>query len=80
MLKPKIKSSIGGVHLQILVNGKEEYIEENHSLLDYLLKKDMVPHTVIVEYNQRVITSDQLANIILVEDDRLEILSVVGGG
>ena len=69
--------------MKIKVNGKEKNIElENEkallsSTLELLGYK---PNTIVVEVNELIINSKKWGNEILKEGDRLEIVSIVGGG
>ena len=69
--------------MKISVNGKEEKIElENEnallsSTLEFLGYKQ---NTVVVEVNDLIINSKKWAREILKEGDKLEIVSIVGGG
>tara|TARA_Y100000589_G_C26881381_1_gene518152 strand:- start:224 stop:433 length:210 start_codon:yes stop_codon:yes gene_type:complete len=69
--------------MKIKVNGKETLIKfpkQKISLkhtLEYLgYRKD----TVIVEFNNHIINSENWSNHIIEEGDKLEIVSIVGGG
>ena len=69
--------------MKISVNGKEEKIElENEnallsSTLEFLGYKQ---NTVVVELNDLIINSKKWDSEILKEGDKLEIVSIVGGG
>ena len=69
--------------MKIKVNGKEKKIElENEkallsSILEFLGYKQ---NTVVVEVNNLIINSKKWGNKIIKEGDRLEIVSIVGGG
>ena len=69
--------------MKIKVNGKEKKIElENEkallsSTLELLGYKQ---NTVVVEVNDLIINSKKWENEIIKEGDRLEIVSIVGGG
>ncbi|MDC3170824.1 sulfur carrier protein ThiS [Prochlorococcus sp. AH-716-E13] len=69
--------------MKIRVNGKEETIElENEkallsSTLEFLGYKQ---NTIVVELNDLIINSKKWENAIIKEGDRLEIVSIVGGG
>ena len=69
--------------MKISVNGKEKKIElENEkallsSILEFLGYKQ---NTVVVEVNDLIINSKKWENEIIKEGDRLEIVSIVGGG
>ena len=69
--------------MKIRVNGEEKIIElENEkallsSTLEFLGYKQ---NTVVVEVNNLIINSRKWGNEIIKEGDRLEIVSIVGGG
>ena len=69
--------------MKIRVNGKEKIIElENEkallsSTLEFLGYKS---NTVVVEVNDLIINSKKWESETLKEGDRLEIVSIVGGG
>ena len=69
--------------MKIRVNGKEqEIVLENEkallsSTLEFLGYKQ---NTVVVEVNNLIINSRKWGNEIIKEGDRLEIVSIVGGG
>ena len=69
--------------MRIKVNGEEKNIElENEKVL---LSRTLVllgyrPNTIVVELNDLIINSLKWENVILKEGDRLEIVSIVGGG
>ena len=69
--------------MKIKVNGKEKKIElENEnallsSTLEFLGYKQ---NTVVVEVNDLIINSKKWEDEIIKEGDRLEIVSIVGGG
>ena len=69
--------------MKISVNGKEKKIElENEkallsSILEFLGYKQ---NTVVVELNDLIINSKKWDSEILKEGDKLEIVSIVGGG
>jgi len=69
--------------MRIKVNGKEKNIElENEkALLSSTLELlGYRPNTIVVELNDLIINSLKWENVILKEGDRLEIVSIVGGG
>ena len=69
--------------MKISVNGKEKKIElENEkallsSILEFLGYKQ---NTVVVEVNDLIINSKKWESKIIKEGDKLEIVSIVGGG
>ena len=69
--------------MKIKVNGKEKKIElENEkALLSRVLELlGYSPNTVVVELNDLIINSTKWGNEILKDGDKLEIVSIVGGG
>ena len=69
--------------MRIKVNGKQKNIKvENEkallsSTLEFLGYK---PNTIVVEVNDLIINSTKWENQILKDGDKLEIVSIVGGG
>ena len=69
--------------MKIKVNGKEKDLDFKSEkallsrTLDFLGYK---PNTVVVEVNNLIINSKKWDNEILKDGDRLEIVSIVGGG
>ena len=69
--------------MKIKVNGKEKNVELKNkkallsSILEFLGYKS---NTIVVEVNDLIINSKKWENEIIKEGDRLEIVSIVGGG
>ena len=69
--------------MKIKINGEEKNIElENQKALlsSVLIFLGYKPNTIIVELNDLIINSKKWDNEILKDGDRLEIVSIVGGG
>ena len=69
--------------MKIKINGEEKNIElENEKALlsSALIFLGYKPNTIVVELNDLIINSKKWDNEILKEGDRLEIVSIVGGG
>ena len=69
--------------MKIRVNGEEKNIElesENALLSGTLELLGYKSNTVVVELNDLIVNSKKWDNEILKEGDRLEIVSIVGGG
>ena len=69
--------------MKIKVNGKEKKIdlENDNAVLSRTLELlGYRPNTVVVELNDLIINSTKWEYEILKEGDRLEIVSIVGGG
>jgi len=69
-----------GDNVKIVINGKEEIIEQDATIAGLIAQKALNPATIIVEYNYDLIKKETWRDIVLKEDDRLEILRFVGGG
>ena len=69
--------------MKIRINGKEKNIElknEKPLLSSTIELLGYKPNTIVVEVNDLIINSKKWDNEILKEGDRLEIVSIVGGG
>ena len=69
--------------MKIKVNGREKQIEieNDKALLSTTLELlGYRPNTIVVEVNDLIINSTKWEKEILKEGDRLEIVSIVGGG
>ena len=69
--------------MKIKVNGKEKKIKlaNEEALLSSALKLlGYKPNTIVVEVNDLIINSTKWEDEILKDGDRLEIVSIVGGG
>ena len=69
--------------MKIIVNGKEKNIElesEKAFLSSTLESLGYKTNTIVVELNDLIVNSTRWDSEILNEGDRLEIVSIVGGG
>ena len=67
--------------MKISVNGKEIELENEKALLSSTLEfLGYEQNTVVVEVNDLIINSKKWESEILKEGDKLEIVSIVGGG
>ncbi len=69
--------------MKIRVNGEEKKIdlENEKTLLSSILKfLGYKQNTIVVEVNNLIINSKKWENEIIKEGDKLEIVSIVGGG
>ena len=69
--------------MKIKVNGKEKIIklENEKALLSSTIELlGYRPNTIVVELNDLIVNSTKWQNERLKEGDRLEIVSIVGGG
>ncbi len=66
--------------MRVIVNGKKEETAGQISLLEFLAAKKIDPDKVVVELNMTIIEKQFLADTMIQENDRIEILQFVGGG
>lgn len=64
----------------IFVNGEAFNCSRTMSLYDLLIYLGFQIGSIVVEYNKEIINSNQFSNIVLVDRDRLEVITIVGGG
>ncbi|MEQ6028756.1 sulfur carrier protein ThiS [Staphylococcus saccharolyticus] len=66
--------------MKCIINGDSFTFEREQSIQDVLLSLDLDPKRVIVEMNKEFIKQDNYTEHTVREDDRLELLEIVGGG
>jgi sulfur carrier protein len=66
--------------ITIKLNGKDENVKENLSLLNLLEDKKIVPDTVVVALNMNVVNQTKLDKTFLSNGDSVEVLRFVAGG
>ncbi|MBL7564731.1 sulfur carrier protein ThiS [Staphylococcus saccharolyticus] len=66
--------------MKCIINGDSFTFEREQSIQDVLLSLDLDPKRVIVEMNKELIKQDNYTEHTVREDDRLELLEIVGGG
>lgn len=64
----------------VRINGQQEEIPANTSLLQLLQSKGIPLDAVVVEYNYGILPREQWDQVILQAGDNLEVLHFVGGG
>ena len=64
----------------ITVNGERRAVEAGVSALDVVADLGLAGRPVAVEVNERVVPRRDLAACMLSDGDRLEIVTLVGGG
>ena len=66
--------------IEIKVNGKFKYVNENYKISD-LVKDLKIPlKKVAIELNQEIIDKKKISKIILKKNDKIEIVHFIGGG
>lgn len=66
--------------MKIAVNGENKESREGISILEVLKDLEIENNSVAVELNSSIVPRSQLDKKILKENDRLEIVTFVGGG
>ena len=66
--------------MDIVVNGKNETVDEGLTLSNYLKLKNLDPESVVVECNGTVVRKDEYMFCMIEAYDTLEIVRFVGGG
>ena len=65
----------------IWINGASETVpEESRSLEDLVAARGIARERVVVEHNLRIVSREQWPHVLLQDNDRIEIVSFVGGG
>lgn len=66
--------------IQILVNGSERSLSPGATVADLLGELDLLGSPVAVERNREIVPKIDYASTALQPADRLEVVSIVGGG
>ena len=66
--------------ITLQVNGDDRNCEPNLTMIELLKSLGMNPRLVAVEYNGEILHRQLWENTIIQNSDRLEIVTIVGGG
>jgi sulfur carrier protein len=66
--------------IKVIVNGEFHSCPQNISLPDLLASLDFNPRLIALEYNGEILHRQYWDSTIIQNDDRLEIVTIVGGG
>lgn len=66
--------------VNLTVNGQAQQCAPATTLPDLLLQLKMNPQLVAIEYNGEILHRQFWAETVIQEDDRLEVVTIVGGG
>ncbi|MBO1996486.1 sulfur carrier protein ThiS [Staphylococcus epidermidis] len=66
--------------MKCIINGDLFTFDRDQSIQEVLHSLELDPKRVIVELNKELIKQDKYEEYIVREDDRLELLEIVGGG
>jgi thiamine biosynthesis protein ThiS len=66
--------------MTIIFNGEPRDVAAGMTVADLLRELDVLPHRVAVEVNLEVVPRGQIEAFQLSDGDRLEVVTLVGGG
>jgi sulfur carrier protein len=64
----------------VQINGEPFHSVKNMSVKKMLIYLDIDTTFSLIEYNNEILDDDQLHRTLLKQNDKLEIISIVGGG
>jgi sulfur carrier protein len=67
------------MRISVYINGSVREIEEGQSLRG-LIDELCLRHGLVIEYNGSIVPMNEWDNLILNDGDKLELVSIVGGG
>ena len=68
------------MNVTILLNGEPTEVPERGSVADLLVARDLRPELVAIELNKQLVARDDRARTLLEDGDRVELVTLVGGG
>ncbi len=66
--------------MELIINGVQESVEEPATVLSLVRNKGYNEKTIVVECNGNIVLRDNWDATILKDQDKLEVVSFVGGG
>ena len=66
--------------MRIHLNGEERQVAEGVTLTELLAELELRPDLVAVERNRELVPRAQYGETVLAEGDRIEVVTLVGGG
>nr|YP_009313594.1 Thiamin biosynthesis protein S [Galaxaura rugosa]SCW21848.1 Thiamin biosynthesis protein S [Galaxaura rugosa] len=67
-------------YFSIQINGEPFYCSSQMSIEAILNYLNISKELNLIEYNREIISNDQLSHVFVQENDKLEIITIVGGG
>lgn len=64
----------------VIANGEAVTTSLPCSLENFLISRDILPNSVVVEWNGEAITHSEFSELMLTDGDRIEIVRIVAGG
>ena len=66
--------------MRVCVNGEARSLGQGATLADLIGILGLKPRRIAVERNQRIVRRARYARTLLADDDKIEIVTLVGGG
>lgn len=66
--------------MKIIVNGSEKSIEKNISVSELIKSYSLDPKSVIALKDEEVVPKESFLDVMLEDGNKIELLSIVGGG
>ena len=66
--------------VKMFVNGKEEFLDENITIYNFLIQKNLENLKIAVEMNGEIVPRGLFESRKIKDGDRIEIVTAVGGG
>ncbi|MDG2171600.1 MAG: sulfur carrier protein ThiS [Gammaproteobacteria bacterium] len=66
--------------MNILINGKKFFSETDLTISEFLKKNNISENNIVVEINKEIITKNLWEKYKLNNNDKVEIITAVGGG
>lgn len=66
--------------MEIYINGKITHLNKTISIADCLIQKALSKQQVVVELNGSIIQKNQYGQTVIKDQDKIEILQMIGGG
>lgn len=66
--------------MRVYVNGQEADVAEHLTVAALVAEKGLNPNTVVVEHNLVILPKEEWSEMVLAAEDKLEIITFVGGG
>ena len=66
--------------MKIIVNGIAIYVSAGKTIAGFIAQKGLNRAAIVVEHNYEIVKQEQYDTVVLNQDDKLEIVTFVGGG
>ena len=65
--------------MNVILNGKKIFLEKKLSLNDFLIMHNLKENNIVIEINRNIITKSLWHDYELKDNDKIEIITAVGG-